>query len=52
VFYRSHPDYRLEKLFFALLRECVEQGSINTSMLRRAIHKSHLRKDALALLGL
>jgi hypothetical protein len=52
VFYRSHPDSRLEKLFFALLKECVEQGSITTSMLRRAIRKSYLRKDALALLGL
>ncbi len=50
VRYQPHPDPRQEQLFFALLRECVEQGSITIPFLRRAIRKSYLRKDALALL--
>jgi len=49
--YRSHPDLRQEQLFFSLLRECLEQGSITTHVLRRAMRKNYLRKDAFALLS-
>jgi hypothetical protein len=50
VFYRPHPDHRQEQLFFTLLKECLEQGSITARFLRKAIRRNHLRKDAFALL--
>jgi hypothetical protein len=37
---------RQEQLFFALLRECLELGSITTEILQDAIRKNYLRKDA------
>lgn len=50
VRYQSHPDLRQEQLFFGLLKECVEQGSITTRFLRKAIRRNYLRKDAFTLL--
>ncbi len=47
---QPHPDPRQEQLFFALLRECLEQGSVTTRFLRKAIRKGYLRKDAFARL--
>jgi len=51
VRYQPHPDPRQEQEFFALLRECLEQGGIRTKLLRKAIRKSYLRKDTFALLA-
>ena len=51
VRYQPHPDPRQEQLFFTLLRECLEQGDITTRLLRKAIRKKYLRKDAFALLA-
>jgi hypothetical protein len=51
VRYQPHPDPRQEQMFFALLRECLEQGSVTTRFLRKAMRKNYLRKDALALLA-
>jgi hypothetical protein len=51
VRYQPHPDPRQEQLFFTLLNECVEEGSITKRFLRRAMRKNHLRKDALRLLA-
>ena len=51
VRYQPHPDPRQEQLFFALLRECLEQGSITTRFLHKAIRKNYLREDAFALLA-
>jgi hypothetical protein len=51
VRYQPHPDPRQEQLFFAFLRECLEQGSITTRFLREAIRKNYLRKDAFVLLA-
>jgi hypothetical protein len=48
--YRPHPDPRQERLFFTLLRECVEAGHITRGDLRRAMRRNYLRKDALTLL--
>lgn len=48
--YRPHPDPRQERLFFALLKECVDAGTISRRSLRRAMRRNHLRKDALTLL--
>jgi hypothetical protein len=50
AFYQPHPDPRQEQLFFALLKECLEQGSVTSQMLRKAIRGNCLRKDAFALL--
>jgi hypothetical protein len=51
VRYQPHPDPRQEQLFFTLLRECLEQGSITTRFLRKAVRKNYIRKDAFALLA-
>lgn len=50
VFYRPHPDPRQERSFFALLKECLDEGSITRGFLRRAMRKNYLRKDAFLLL--
>jgi hypothetical protein len=50
--YRPHPDPHQERLFFGLLRECLELGSITEPMLRAAMRRNHLRKDALEILRL
>ena len=51
VRYKPHPDLRQEQLFFALLRECLEVGSITTEFLQAAIRKNYLRKDAFAVIA-
>jgi hypothetical protein len=48
--YQPHPDPRQERLFFALLKECLDEGSITRSFLRQAMRKNYLRKDAFTLL--
>ncbi len=52
LFFRPHPDPRQERLFFTLLKECLERGSITTAMLRAAIRRKYLRRDAFALMGM
>jgi hypothetical protein len=47
--YQPHPDPRQEQLFFNLLTECLEQGTIDEEFLKTAIGRKHLRKDALAI---
>jgi hypothetical protein len=44
--YNSHPDRNQENLFFGLLRECVEQGSVTPEMLREEMRQNHVRHDA------
>jgi hypothetical protein len=44
--YVSHPDRNQENLFFGLLRECVEQGSVTPEMLREEMRQNHVRHDA------
>jgi hypothetical protein len=51
VRYQPHPDPRQEQLFFTLLRECLDQGSITKRFLRKAIRRNYLRKDTFALLA-
>jgi hypothetical protein len=48
--YKSHPDPRQERLFFALLRECVQNGEISEQMIRDEMKKNHVRHDALKLI--
>jgi hypothetical protein len=50
VCYRPHPDPRQERLFFTLLRECVDAGSITRGEIRVAMRRNHLRRDAFNLL--
>ncbi|GBD41602.1 hypothetical protein HRbin39_00986 [bacterium HR39] len=44
--YRRHPDPRQEAYFFALLRECLEAGTVTEDLLREHIAKRHVRPDA------
>lgn len=48
--YQTHPDPSQERLFFSLLKECLDHGSITRRMVRTAMRKSYLRRDALTLL--
>lgn len=48
--YKSHPDERQERLFFALLKECVESGKISQQMLKDEMKKDHVRHDAFKLM--
>ena len=49
--YLSHPDPRQEKLFFGLLRECMEAGEVTEEMLEREITRRHVRPDAATLVA-
>ena len=44
--YRRHPDPAQERLFFSLLGECLENGSIAASLLDAEIARGHVRRDA------
>ncbi|MEB2344141.1 MAG: hypothetical protein OZ948_05325 [Deltaproteobacteria bacterium] len=48
--YLPHPDPAQERFFFGLLRECVEQGTVNEALLREEMRLDHLRHDALEVL--
>jgi len=45
--YKRHPDLRQEQFFFALLRECLEQGLVTESFLALEIARNHVRQDAI-----
>lgn len=45
--YRRHPDPRQEMLFWALLRECVRDGTVTEAFLTQEMARGHLRTDAL-----
>ncbi len=45
--YERHPDPRQEEFFFALLRECLDQGVIDESVVRDEMAHDHVRHDAL-----
>ncbi|MBJ21268.1 MAG: hypothetical protein GY910_02745 [bacterium] len=44
--YRQHPDPRQEGLFFALLKECLEDGQVDEAFVREQISRKHVREDA------
>jgi hypothetical protein len=48
--YKQHPDPNQERLFFGLLKECVEQGVVSEEMLREEMSHNHVRHDALEVL--
>ena len=49
--HQPHPDPRQERLFFTLLKECLDEGIIARASLRRAMRRNYLRKDTFALLA-
>ena len=49
--YAQHPDPKQEAFFFGLVREAMEDGEFNESLLRDEISQGHLRPDALELIG-
>ncbi len=48
--YARHPDPNQERLFFGLLRECLEQGVLTEAELREEMRRNHVRHDALEVL--
>jgi hypothetical protein len=48
--YREHPDKNQERLFFGLLKECLEQGLVTEDMLREEMANNHVRHDAMEVL--
>jgi hypothetical protein len=48
--YVRHPDPAQERMFFSLLRECVEGGAVSESLLREEIERMHLRRDAIEVM--
>lgn len=49
--YREHPDKLQEHLFFALLKECVEEGLVSDAMLDEQMAANHVRHDAREVLA-
>ena len=47
--YQPHPDPNQERLFFTLLRECLEKGVIDAELVKREMAANHVRHDALDL---
>ncbi len=48
--YAPHPDPRQEAFFFRLVREALEDGALDETLLQEEISRGHLRPDALQLL--
>lgn len=44
--YKSHPDKNQENLFFALLQQCVDDGTVTEEMIQQEMLLDHVRKDA------
>ena len=48
--YKQHPDLHQEQLFFGLLRECLEAGTVTEEMLAEEMARNHVRHDALEVI--
>jgi hypothetical protein len=48
--YERHPDPAQERLFFGLLRECLEQDTVSEAMLKAAIRDNQVRHDILEVI--
>jgi len=48
--YKEHPDPNQTKLFFGLLKECVNKGIVSEDMLREEMKHNHVRHDAFEVL--
>jgi hypothetical protein len=49
--YKEHPDINQTKLFFGLLKECMEKGIVTEDMLREEMKHNHVRHDAFEVLA-
>ena len=49
--YKKHPDSNQERLFFALLKECLEKGIVTETMIKDQMGKNHVRHDALDVIA-
>jgi hypothetical protein len=49
--YARHPDRNQERLFFGLLRECVEKGLVSEAELRAGMQNNYVRHDACEVLA-
>jgi hypothetical protein len=49
--YRAHPDRNQENLFFGLLRECIDKGTVTEEMVREQMRHDHVRHDALQVVA-
>jgi hypothetical protein len=47
--YKRHADPRQEALFFAYVKECLDNGSLKEQVLREHMAKNHVRHDAFDL---
>jgi hypothetical protein len=47
--YSRHPDPNQEQLFFGLLAECLDAGTVTEDLLREEMARDHVRHDALEL---
>jgi hypothetical protein len=48
--YKRHPDRNQERLFFGLLRECLNEGIVSEAMLKAEMEQDHVRHDAFEML--
>ncbi len=48
--YSRHPDPNQERLFFGLLKECLERGIVSEALLRDEMRQNHVRHDAFRVL--
>jgi hypothetical protein len=49
-YYKRHPDSNQERLFFALLKECLDRGIVTQDMIQKEMQLNHVRHDALQML--
>ena len=49
--YKEHPDANQTRLFFGLLKECVDKGIVTEAMLREEMRQNHVRHDAFQVLA-
>jgi len=48
--YKEHPDKNQTRLFFGLLKECLDKGIVSEDLLRDEMQKNHVRHDAFEVL--
>ncbi len=48
--YKPNPDPNQENFFFALVKECLDEGIISQDLLRDEMRKNHVRHDAFEVL--
>ena len=49
--YQPHPDPQQERFFFAMLKECLDNGVLTEERLKDEMRRNHVRHDALEVLA-